>query len=113
MLGITPGLLSRPLRCRQNARVLRTVVAPYHHDFLRHEAFRAVGRAGFKSKVAGDNESGHIEAGENEKMFFIDSKYYKDFWPLARVRKTLESKIVGLLPPLLLERWGSFLYDSG
>ena len=33
------------------------------------------GRMGYSSKVAGDNESGHIEAGENEGMFFIDSMY--------------------------------------
>ena len=41
-----------------------------------------VGGARYKSKVAGDNESGHIEAGENEGIFFIDSEYYSSSWLL-------------------------------
>ena len=62
---------------------------PRKHGFLQHEALETVRCAGYKSKVAGDNESGHIEAGENEGIFFIDSKYYKGSCPLTRCSKTL------------------------
>lgn len=73
LLRITPRLLGRPLLgCRH---ATRANVTPYKHGLLRQGAFGAVGRAGYKSKVAGDNESGHIEAGENERMLFIDSEY--------------------------------------
>ena len=89
MLGTTPRLLSRPLGLRHTTRILRTVVIPHEHVFRQQEAFRTVGSARYKSKVAGDNESGHIEAGENEGMFFIDSKTCKGSWPVARVHKML------------------------
>ena len=106
MLGITPRLLSRPLGCCHTTQVLRTVTTPYKHDFLRYNAFRTVGSAGYNSKVAGDNESGHIEARENEGMLFVDSKSYKGSWFLARVYRMLELMVVGLPSLLLLECWG-------
>ena len=77
MLGVAPRLLSRPLGHRHTTRVLRTVVTPNTRGSLQYGAFRTDGGAGYSSKVAGDNDSGHIEAGENEGMFFVDSKYYK------------------------------------
>ena len=76
MLGVTPWLFRRPLVCRHTTRVLRTVVTPNTRDYLRYGVFRTAGSAGHSSKVAGDNDSGHIEAGENEGMFFVDSRYY-------------------------------------
>lgn len=77
LLGATPRLFGRPLLgCRHTAWANGTL---YKHDFLRRDAFGAAGRAGYKSKVAGDNESGHIEAGENERMLFIDSEYESAF----------------------------------
>ena len=111
MLGITPRLLSRPLGFRHTTRNLRTVVIPRKHGFLQHEALRTVRNAGYKSKVAGDNESGHIEAGENEGMFFIDSKYYKGSWPLVRVHKMLHVVDLGFSPLLMLDCQGSSLYN--
>ena len=77
MLGVKPWLLNRPLGYRHTTRVLRTVVTPNTRGFLQYGPFRTAGSAGYSSKVAGDNDSGHIEAGENEGMFFVDSKYYK------------------------------------
>ena len=74
MLGVAPRLLSRPLSYRHTSRVLRTVVTPNTRGSLQYGAFRTDGGAGYSSKVAGDNDSGHIEAGENEGMFFVDSK---------------------------------------
>ena len=112
MLGITPTLLSRPLGYCHTKQVLRTVATPYKHGFLRYNAFRTVGSAGYNSKVAGDNESGHIEARENEGMLFVDSKSYKGSWLLARLYTMLELMVVGLPSLLLLERWGSFPYST-
>lgn len=71
LLRIAPRLLSRPVGCRHAAWAN---VTPYKHDLLRRGTFGVIGRAGYKSKVAGENESGHIEAGENERMLFIDSE---------------------------------------
>lgn len=73
MLGISSRLLSRPLGHRFPTWASRAVARPYKHGSLRHEALRTVGGTRYKSKVAGDNESGHIEAGENEGIFFIDN----------------------------------------
>lgn len=75
MLGITARLLSRPY-CHPT-RFLRKFTVPHDDKLLRHEALRTVGSARYKSKVAGDNDSGHIEAGENEGILFVDSTYYR------------------------------------
>lgn len=56
---------------------------------LRWGALDGVGRAGYRAKVAGDNESGHIEAGENERMLFVDSEYEGSLWCLERVHVLL------------------------
>ena len=77
MLGVTPWLFRRPLVCRYTTRVLRTVVTPNTRGSLQYGPFRTAGSAGYSSKIAGDNDSGHIEAGENEGMFFVDSKFHK------------------------------------
>lgn len=34
-----------------------------------------VGSSRYKSTAAGDNDTGHIEAGKNEGIFFVDSEY--------------------------------------
>ena len=77
MLSVTLWRFSRPLGYRHTTGVLRTVVTPNARGFLQYGAFRTTGSAWYSSKVAGDNDSGHIEAGENEGMLFVDSKYYK------------------------------------
>ena len=50
-----------------------------------------------KSTVAGDNKSGHIEAGKDEGIFFIDSEDSGDscIWSCCYCSKS----------------WGSFSYD--
>ena len=52
-------------------------MTPKARGFLQYGAFQTTRSAGYSSKVAGDNDSGHIEAGENEGMLFVDSKYHK------------------------------------
>lgn len=74
MLGITPRLLSRPLHRSHATSALLTVATPYKRAVLQHEALRTVGSAKYKSTAAGDHKSGHIEARENEGIFFIDSE---------------------------------------
>ena len=100
MLGITPLLLSRPLGYHHTTQVLRTVVTPYKQCFIRYGNLRTLGSVRHHSKVAGDNESGHIEAGENEGMFFIDSGF-RGIWLFTlqfrlKFRRCLPSK--ALLP---------------
>lgn len=75
MLGLTPWLLSRPLGHRSSTRTLPTVTKPWKHAFIPHGALRTVRGGRYKSTVAGDNDSGHIEAKKNEGILFIDSEY--------------------------------------
>ncbi len=77
MLGIAPRVLGRRLGLGHYTWAPWTIATQYEHGLLRHQALRKVGDARYKSKVAGDNESGHIQAGENEGIFFIDSEYYE------------------------------------
>ena len=74
MLGITPQLLSRPLGHCRSTGFSRAVATRYKHVPLQPKTLRKIGSARFASKVAGDNESGHIQAGENEGIFFVDSE---------------------------------------
>ena len=74
MLGIRPQLLSRRLGHGYTTRALRTIAKSYTRTPLRHEALCIVGSGRYKSTVAGDNMSGHIEAGKNEGIFFVDSQ---------------------------------------
>ena len=56
------------------------IAKPYTRTRLRHEALWAVGRGRYKSTVAGDDMSGHIEAGKNKGIFFIDSELHTVSW---------------------------------
>lgn len=75
MLGITPRLLRRPLLGhRRTTRAFWTVAKPSTHTLLRREALRTVEGGRYKSTAAGNDKSGHIQAGKNEGIFFTDSR---------------------------------------
>lgn len=75
MLGNNFRLLIRPLGPCHRTRAFWTAVNPYTHKLLRHEALKTANSRRYKSTAVGDVESGHIEAGKNEGIFFIDSGY--------------------------------------
>lgn len=83
MLGIPLRLLSRPLGHSCTTRAFWTVAKPYTRTLLRNQVLLAFNNRRCKSTAAGDNNTGHIEAGENEGIFFIDSEYsgLSAFWP--------------------------------
>ena len=83
MLGITLRLLSRPLGHSYTTRAFRAVAKPYNRKLLRNQVLLTLNNRRGKSTAAGDNNTGHIEAGENEGIFFIDSECsgLSAFWP--------------------------------
>ncbi|CAD6581210.1 MAG: mitochondrial escape protein 2 [Alectoria sarmentosa] len=75
MLGITLRLLSRPLGHSYTTRAFRAVAKPYNRKLLRNQVLLTLNNRRGKSTAAGDNNTGHIEAGENEGIFFIDNLF--------------------------------------
>lgn len=113
MLGIIPRLLSKPLGHSCTTRAFWTTAKPYPHTLLRHEALRTVGSGRYKSTAAGDNKSGHIEAGKNEGIFFIDSEYPWGSLPSAPLYRPIEVMSASVPLLLLLESQGASPFDLG
>lgn len=75
MLGF-PKACSRPLRQGCDLGIgNRLWTATRHSPLRKHVLPVDICCKRYKTTEAGDNKSGHIEAGQNEGIFFLDSAY--------------------------------------
>jgi len=68
--------LSRSIRQAPiTTRTYRSIWTAPRHSLRKHDTTKTLGNRRYKIKETGDNKSGHIEAGPNEGIFFLDNVF--------------------------------------
>ncbi len=108
MLAFT--VLGRPFKQAPiTIRACRTISTAPRHPFRRHDVLKTLNSRRNKTKETGDNKSGHIDAGQNEGIFFLDNVFPLNltfFAPLPfferllpRIMQRLQNPNISAAPP--------------